>query len=161
MAMLLKLEEVADRFREVEGQLSDPKVLGDQGRFRALSKEHSDLSSVVAVYQRLCKVRENAAGSQELLKDPDPEVRDMARAELAELEAEQGELEQQIKLLLLPKDPNDTKNVILEIRAGTGGNEAALFAGNLFRMYTRYASARGGGSSCFRRRNPRSAGSRK
>jgi peptide chain release factor 1 len=141
--MLHKLEEVADRFREVEGQLSDPRVLADQGRFRALSKEHSDLSAVVAAYHRLCKVRENAAGSQELLKDPDPEVREMARAELAELEVEQSELEQQIKLLLLPKDPNDTKNVILEIRAGTGGNEAALFAGDLFRMYTRYAERQG------------------
>jgi peptide chain release factor 1 len=91
----------------------------------------------------LRKVRENAAGSQELLKDSDQEVRDMARAELLELEAEQNTLEQQIKLLLLPKDPNDTKNVILEIRAGTGGSEAALFAGDLFRMYTRYAERQG------------------
>jgi peptide chain release factor 1 len=143
MAMLDKLEEVADRFREVEGQLSDPRVLADQGRFRALSKEHADLSGVVAAYQRLCKVREQAAGSQELLKDPDPEVRDMARAELDELAAEATRLEQQLKLLLLPRDPNDNKNVILEIRAGTGGNEAALFAGDLFRMYTRYAERHG------------------
>ena len=126
MSMLLKLEEVADRFREVEGLLSDPKTLADQGRFRALSKEHSDLSEVVGVYHRLCKVREDATGSQELLKDPDQEVREMARAELLELEEEQTELEQQIRLLLLPKDPNDNKNVILEIRAGTGGDEAAL-----------------------------------
>ena len=143
MSMLHKLEEVADRFREVEGLLSDPKTLADQGRFRSLSKEHSDLSEIVGVYHRLCKVREDAAGSQELLKDPDQEVREMARLELQELEGEQTELEQQIKLLLLPKDPNDNKNVILEIRAGTGGDEAALFAGNLFRMYTRYAERQG------------------
>jgi len=143
MSMLHKLEEVADRFREVEGLLSDPKILADQGRFRTLSKEHSDLSGLVEVYERLCKVRENTAGSQELLKDPDQEVRDMARAELLELETEQAGLEQQIKLLLLPRDPNDNKNVILEIRAGTGGNEAALFAGALFRMYTRFAERQG------------------
>ena len=80
--MLLKLEEIADRFREVEGLLSDPKTLADQGRFRALSKEHSDLSGIVRAYHQLCKVREDAAGSQELLKDPDQEVREMARAEL-------------------------------------------------------------------------------
>jgi peptide chain release factor 1 len=141
--MLYKLEEVADRFREVEGLLSDPKILGDQGRFRSLSKEHADLSGLMEVYRQLCKVREDAAGSQELLRDPDPEVREMARFELDELTAEQAELERQIKVLLLPKDPNDTKNVILEIRAGTGGNEAALFAGNLFRMYTRYAERQG------------------
>jgi peptide chain release factor 1 len=143
MAMLDKLEEVADRFREVEGQLSDPRVLADQGRFRALSKEHADLSGVVAAYHRLCKVRAQAAGSQELLKDSDPEVRDMARAELDDLAAEATALEQELKLLLLPRDPNDNKNVILEIRAGTGGNEAALFAGDLFRMYTRYAERQG------------------
>jgi peptide chain release factor 1 len=143
MSMLHKLEDIADRFREVEGQLSDPRVLADQGRFRALSKEHADLSGLMEVYRRLCKVREHAVGSQALLKDPDSEVRDLARVELEELTAEQTELEQQVKCLLLPKDPNDTKNIILEIRAGTGGNEAALFAGNLFRMYTRYAERQG------------------
>jgi len=139
MSMLHNLEEVAERYREVEGLLSDPRVLADQGRFRSLSKEHADLSEVVSVYQQLCKLREDAAGSQELLKDPDQEVREMARAELDQLESEQTALEQQLKRLLLPQDPNDNKNVILEIRAGTGGNEAALFAGDLFRMYTRYA----------------------
>jgi peptide chain release factor 1 len=143
MMMLHKLEEVVDRFREVEGLLSDPRVLADQGRFRALSKEHADLREVAAVYERFCKVRDNALGSQELLRDPDQEVRDMARAELDELAHEQEELEQKLKLLLLPKDPNDNKNVILEIRAGTGGNEAALFAGDLFRMYSRYAERQG------------------
>ncbi len=143
MSMLHKLEEVADRFREVEGLLSDPRTLADQAKFRALSKEHSDLSGIVEVYEQLRKVREDAAGSRDLLKDPDQEVREMARAELLELEAEEADLEQQLKFLLLPKDPNDGKNVILEIRAGTGGNEAALFAGDLFRMYTRYAERQG------------------
>jgi peptide chain release factor 1 len=141
--MLHKLEDIADRFREVEGQLSDPRVLADQGRFRSLSKEHADLSGLMEVYGRLCRIREDVSGSQELLKDPDQEVREMARADLEELTAAQTELEQQLKLLLLPRDPNDTKNVILEIRAGTGGDEAALFAGNLFRMYSRYAERKG------------------
>jgi peptide chain release factor 1 len=137
--MLNKLEEVADRFREVEGLLSDPAVINDQNRYRALTKEHSDLSDVVNGYQEYCRITEEISGSQELLKDPDADVREMASAEVAELEEEQGKLEAQLKLMLLPKDPNDQRNVILEVRAGTGGDEAALFAGDLFRMYCRYA----------------------
>lgn len=141
--MLNKLEEVADRFREVEGLLSDPAVINDQNRYRSLAKEHADLAEVVNGYARYCQLREEIAGSQELLKDPDADVREMASAEVAELEAEQGELEAQLKLMLLPKDPNDLRNVILEVRAGTGGDEAALFAGDLFRMYCRYADRQG------------------
>ncbi len=137
--MLNKLEEVADRFREVEGMLSDPAVVNDQNRYRGLTKEHSELIDVVKGYERCCRIREEIAGSQELLKDPDAEVREMASAEVAELEDELLALEAQLKLMLLPKDPNDQRNVILEIRAGTGGDEAALFAGDLFRMYCRYA----------------------
>ncbi len=97
----------------------------------------------MAAYTQLCRVRENTAGSQELLKDADQDVREMARAELDELALERDELERKIRFLLLPKDPNDNKNIILEIRAGTGGDEAALFAGDLFRMYTRYAERQG------------------
>jgi len=141
--MLNKLEEVADRFREVEGLLSDPKVINDQTRYRALTKEHAELVDVVRSYDRFCRVREEIAGSQELLKDPDPDVREMASAEVAELAAEKEALEAQLKVMLLPKDPNDARNVILEVRAGTGGDEAALFAGDLFRMYTRYAEGQG------------------
>lgn len=143
MPMLHKLEEVADRFREVEGLLADPKTLADQGRFRALSREHAELNELVRVYERLCKAREDAEGSRELLKDADQDVREMARVELEELEAEQADLEQQLKRMLLPRDPNDDRNVILEVRAGTGGNEAALFAGDLFRMYSRFAERQG------------------
>ena len=141
--MLNKLEEVADRFREVEGLLSDPTVVNDQNRYRALTKEHAELVDVVGRYERYCQVRQEIAGSQELLKDPDPDVREMANAEVADLESEKNALEAQLKLMLLPKDPNDTRNVILEVRAGTGGDEAALFAGDLFRMYTRYAENQG------------------
>ena len=141
--MLNKLEEVVDRFREVEGLLSDPTVVNDQNRYRALTKEHAELIDVVSSYDRYCQVRQELSGSQELLKDPDPDVRDMAGAEVADLQAEKNQLEAQLKLMLLPKDPNDSRNVILEVRAGTGGDEAALFAGDLFRMYTRYAENRG------------------
>ena len=135
--MLNKLEEVADRFREVEGLLSDPSVMNDQARYRALTKEHAALVDVVNGFERYCRVREEIAGSQELLKDPDLDVREMANAEVAELETEKAELEAQLKVMLLPKDPNDLRNIILEVRAGTGGDEAALFAGDLFRMYSR------------------------
>ena len=141
--MLNKLEEVADRFREVEGLLSDPTVINDQARYRTLTKEHSDLIDVVKGYERSCRIREEIAGSQELLKDSDAEVREMANAEVAELRAELNELEEQLKLMLLPKDPNDQRNIILEVRAGTGGDEAALFAGDLFRMYCRYSDRQG------------------
>ena len=141
--MLNKLEEVADRFREVEGLLSDPTVMNDQSRYRALTKEHAELVDVVSAYHRYCRIKEEIVGSQELLKDSDPDVREMANAEVAELAEEQVELEEQLKVMLLPKDPNDSRNVILEVRAGTGGDEAALFAGDLFRMYTRYAEGHG------------------
>ncbi len=141
--MLNKLEEVADRFREVEGLLSDPTVMNDQNRYRALTIEHSALIDVVKGYERCCRIREEIAGSQELLKDPDAEVREMANAEVSELETELTELEEQLKLMLLPKDPNDQRNVVLEVRAGTGGDEAALFSGDLFRMYCRYADRQG------------------
>ena len=141
--MLNKLEEVADRFREVEGLLSDPKVVKDLNRYRALSQEHAELSDIVAYYEKYCRVRDEISGSQELLKDSDPEVREMASLEVAQLEAERSDLESQLKIMLLPKDPNDARNVVLEVRAGTGGDEAALFAGDLFRMYTRYAENHG------------------
>ena len=141
--MLNKLEEVVDRFREVEGLLSDPTVVNDQNRYRALTKEHAELVDVVSSYDRYCQIRQELSGSQELLKDPDPDVREMAGAEVAELQSEKNQLEAQLKLMLLPKDPNDSRNVILEVRAGTGGDEAALFAGDLFRMYTRYAENQG------------------
>ncbi|NIQ95405.1 MAG: peptide chain release factor 1 [Desulfuromonadales bacterium] len=141
--MFDKLEEVVDRFREVEGLLSDPSVMADQKKFRALSKEHAELSEVVEVYGEYRQVSEELDGNRELLKDSDPDMREMAKAEIPELEERQEELEGRLKMLMLPKDPNDDKNVILEIRAGTGGDEAALFAGDLFRMYGRYAEKRG------------------
>ncbi|MEZ4601518.1 MAG: peptide chain release factor 1 [Syntrophotaleaceae bacterium] len=138
-----KLEEVVDRFREVEALLSDPKVVSQQSRFRDLTKEHADLSAVVEAYTDYRGICGELAGLRELLEDGDSELKEMARLELPELENRRIELEQRLKVLLLPKDPKDEKNVILEIRAGTGGEEAALFAADLFRMYSRYAENKG------------------
>ena len=137
--MFANLEDVVDRFREVEGLLSDPSVTSDQNRYRELAKEHSDLTEVVTVYGQYKQVCTDIEGNRELLQDSDPEMKELAKAELPELEEHRGELEEQLRLLLLPKDPNDDKNIILEIRAGTGGDEAALFSADLFRMYSRYA----------------------
>ncbi|TYO98521.1 peptide chain release factor 1 (bRF-1) [Geothermobacter ehrlichii] len=141
--MFQKLDEVEDRFREVEGLLADPGVMADQKRYLALTREHAELAEIVAAYARYKKVLEELEGNRELLRDEDPDLREMAREEIPALEAEKESLAERLKLLLLPKDPNDDKNVILEIRAGTGGDEAALFAGDLFRMYSRYAERMG------------------
>jgi len=141
--MFQKLEEVVDRFREVEGLLSDPKVVSNQEKFRALTREHAELSEVVEAYNDYRKVVDEVAGNRELLRDSDPEMRELAKAELPGLEERQALLERQLTLLMLPKDPNDAKNIILEIRAGTGGEEASLFAADLIRMYSRYADRQG------------------
>ncbi len=138
-----KLEEVVDRFREVEGLLSDPSVVKNQEKFRSLTKEHADLSELVETYDAWRRTDEDLEGNRELLHDADPEMREMAREEIPALEQKQQELSERLRVLLLPKDPNDDKNIILEIRAGTGGEEAALFAADLFRMYCRYADANG------------------
>jgi peptide chain release factor 1 len=140
--MFSKLEKVVDRYREVEGLLADPAVTGNQEKFRGLAREHSDLSEIVELYHRHQKLGEEIEGNRELLRDGDPELREMARLELPDLEEKREELGRQLKVLLLPRDPNDDKNIILEIRAGTGGDEAALFALDLFRMYSRYADAK-------------------
>jgi len=137
--MFNNLEDVVDRFHEVESLLSDPAIISDQKRYREFAKEHANLTEVVSVYNNYKQVCDDIEGSRELLQDSDPEMKELAKAELPELEREQSALEESLRLLLLPKDPNDEKNIILEIRAGTGGDEAALFAADLFRMYSRYA----------------------
>jgi peptide chain release factor 1 len=137
--MMDKIEELERRYQELEALLSDPAVISNQPEFRKLSREHSDLSELVAAYRRYRKVLGDISDNRELLADPD--MKEMAEEELQGLEAEKEQLDADIRLLLLPKDPNDDKSVILEIRAGTGGDESALFAGDLFRMYSRYADA--------------------
>lgn len=138
-----KLERLADRFEELSALLSDPDVIGNQNQFRDLSREYAELEPVLAAYNAWRQKREDAETARTMLDDDDPEMREMAREELQALEAEQAELEDELQLAMLPKDPNDGRNVWLEVRAGTGGDEAALFAGDLFRMYSRYAESRG------------------
>jgi len=135
--MFDKIEELELRYQELEAMLADPTVIANQPEFRRFSREHSDLTALIEAYRRYKKVLAEIEGNRELLADP--EMKEMAEAELHELERQKDELEGEIKLLLLPRDPNDDRNVILEIRAGTGGDESALFAGDLFRMYSRFA----------------------
>lgn len=136
-SIIAKLEALQERHEEVQVHLGDASVIADQNRFRALSKEYSQLSDVTDCFRQWQQVKEDIETTETLLSDP--EMRDMAQEELKEVKGRLDELEQQLQLLLLPQDPNDERNCYLEIRAGTGGDEAAIFAGDLFRMYSRYA----------------------
>ncbi len=141
--MLEKLDSVKARYDELAELLSDPDVLSDHNLMRKYSKERAGLEEVVQVYTAYEKVMSDIADAREIMEtSSDAESREFAKGELHELEQKSGELEEQLKLLLVPKDPNDDKNTIIEIRAGTGGEEAALFAADLFRMYNRYAESR-------------------
>ncbi len=139
-----RLEEISRRFKEIESLLSNPDVISDSGKYKKLAREHKELQPIYETYQKYKKV---AAGIQEAIEvmnsGEDEEFIELAKEEKKELEREAKELESQLKMLLIPKDPNDEKSVILEIRAGTGGEEAALFAADLFRMYSRYAERKG------------------
>lgn len=141
--MFNKLEQVEQRYNEVGNYLSDPKVISNQAEFQKLSKEYSDLTHVVEAYRTYKALLKEIEDNKELLNDADDELRGMAKAELLRLSDEKEALEKKVKVLLLPKDPNDDKNILLEIRAGTGGDEAALFVADLFRMYSRYAERQG------------------
>ena len=142
--MLKKLEAVEEKFNELTRLLADPEVIADQERFRKYAKLRADMEEIVECYQRYKQVLEELGGVQEMMEEGlDDELLELAKAEEEELQAEQDKLEHQLKILLLPRDPNDERNVIVEIRAGTGGEEAALFAADLFRMYTRYSESRG------------------
>ena len=140
--MLDQLKGIEERFLAVEKRLSEPDIVQDREAYQALMREHAELNKIVAVFNDYKKTLQGIDESTELLQDPDPEIKSLARDELANLNLLRDQLETDLKRLLLPKDPNDEKNVMIEIRAGTGGEEAALFAGDLFRMYTRYAEAR-------------------
>jgi peptide chain release factor 1 len=136
--MLDKLQAIADRYYYLEERLSDPSVLADQNQVAKINKEYKDLLPLTKAYHKYKHLTESIENGKEMLKDPDPEMREMAYAELAQYEAEKSELEEEIKVLLIPKDPEDSKDVVLEIRSGTGGDEASIFAGDLYRMYMRY-----------------------
>ncbi len=141
--ILDKLRDIEIRYRELEGQLSDPQVVSRQGLYQKLAKEHSDLTELVEAIRGFEDIKIRIDEYQGLLNDSDEELRALVKDELPQLQTQREELEEKIKILLLPKDPNDDKNVFLEIRAGTGGDEAGLFVGDLFRMYARYAESQG------------------
>jgi peptide chain release factor 1 len=142
--MLEKLEDIKLRFEEVGQLLAQPDLIKDQKKFSQLSKEYRDLEKIVTVYNSYLRLVENQRQAREVLeKEKDPEMRELAKAELDELEPQTEELSRKLKEMLVPKDPNDDKGAILEIRAGTGGDEAAIFAGDLFRMYQRFCDQHG------------------
>ncbi|MEL6625727.1 MAG: peptide chain release factor 1 [Bacteroidota bacterium] len=142
--MLDKLEQIAHRFEEVKQQIIDPEVMTDQKRYKELNIEYRNLDKIVKKTEEYKNVISNIESSREVLaEESDPEFREMAKMEISELEPKKEELEEELKIMLIPKDPNDSKNVVLEISAGAGGDEASLFAGDLFRMYERYCDTKG------------------
>ena len=138
-----KLEGLADRFEEVGALLSDPDVISNQNQFRDLSKEYAQLEPIVAQFGQYRGVADDIASAEEMSRDPDPEIRALGEEELPALTEQLEGLEVELQKALIPKDPRDDSNVFLEIRAGTGGDEAAIFAGDLFRMYNRYGDTQG------------------
>jgi peptide chain release factor 1 len=142
-SIALKLEALVDRYEELGALLSDAEVISDQNQFRALSKEYAEVEPVVKCYNRYRRVLADISEAEQMLKDSDPDMREMAQEEYKDGLARRDELETELQTLLLPRDPNDSHNVFLEIRAGTGGDEAAIFSGDLYRMYARYAESKG------------------
>ncbi|MFA7195350.1 MAG: PCRF domain-containing protein, partial [Candidatus Neomarinimicrobiota bacterium] len=137
--MLEKLEEIKERYDKVIARLSDPDAFQDADQYRALSRERKQLEPIMAAYQKYKVLLDHIRDDESVLRGGDEELKELVREELDGLKAEREELEEGIKFLLIPPDPNDDKNTIVEIRAGTGGDEAALFAHDLYRMYVRYA----------------------
>ncbi|MEW6654097.1 MAG: peptide chain release factor 1 [Bacteroidota bacterium] len=144
MELYDKLKSIKEKFDKIEEQLADPNIVSNQSKYISLGKERRELSNIVEAYKEYDQLLRNLNGNQELINaNEDKELVEIAENELKELKEKKMELEEQIKFLLIPKDPDDDKNVIFEIRAGTGGEEAGLFAADLYRMYTRYAEVRG------------------
>ena len=142
--MFDRLAEFINRYEELSSLINDPDIIADQTRWQALMKEYSTVTPIAKKYREYCDAKKAVEEAIEMLDDnPDEEFRELLKEELAENKTKLAETEQELKLMLIPKDPNDDKNVIMEIRGGAGGDEAALFAGDLFRMYTRYAEKHG------------------
>src|SRR5699024_3749085 len=142
--MLEKLSFVEDKYKRLTKEIIDPEVMEDRQNWQKLVKEHAELEPIVGKYKEFKKISQNLKEDKEMLKEElDDEFREMVEEEIAESEEKLAKLEEEIKVLLIPKDPNDHKNVIVEIRSGAGGDEAGLFAGNLFRMYSMYAEKQG------------------
>ncbi|MCF7475288.1 peptide chain release factor 1 [Vibrio sp. J2-4] len=142
-SILTKLETLVERYEEVQHLLGDPDVIGDQDKFRALSREYSQLEEVTKCFQAYQQAQEDLVAAEEMANEDDEEMREMAQEEIKEAKATIESLTDELQILLLPKDPNDDRNCFLEIRAGAGGDEAGIFAGDLFRMYSKYAEKRG------------------
>jgi peptide chain release factor 1 len=142
-SLINKLDLLQDRFEELTALLGDAEVISNQTQFRAYSKEYAEIEPVNQAFSAFRKVQSDLEGAQALLKDSDPDMREMAEEEVADAKEQLIELEATLQRMLLPKDPNDGRNVFLEVRAGTGGDEAAIFSGDLFRMYSRYAERQG------------------
>ena len=141
--MINQLEAIKERYIYLEEQLADPEVIADMSRYKKVSKEYKDLKEIVTVYEEYREVLGNIDTAKEMLGEEDEDMREMAKSELEELEPQKNDLEESIKYLLIPKDPEDEKDVIFEIRSGTGGDEASIFAGDLFRMYSKYFESKG------------------
>jgi len=141
--MLDKLDSLKDRFLNLEEQLSDPDIISDVSRYSKINKEYSDLKEIVQATEAFRMLLSNIDNARSMLKDSDPEIREMASMELESLQAEKELAEESLKLMLVPKDPEDEKDVLFEIRSGTGGDEASIFAGDLYRMYTKYFENKG------------------
>ena len=138
-----KLNQLVDRHEEVGALLSDPDVISDQNRFRELSQEYAEIEPVVETFQRWTQLCNDLSEAKEMAADSDPDLAEMAAEEIKDIDAQIPEVEAELERLMLPKDPNDDRNVFLEVRAGTGGDEAAIFAGDLYRMYSRFAETKG------------------
>jgi len=138
-----KLENLCERYGEIAALLSEPEIQGNQNKFRSLSQEYAQISPLVDCYKRYEQTQDELASAQEMAADTDPELRELAREEVSCAEQQLATLDHELQMLLLPKDPNDNRNIFLEIRAGTGGDEAAIFSGDLSRMYQRYAERKG------------------
>ncbi|MCC6817113.1 MAG: peptide chain release factor 1 [Saprospiraceae bacterium] len=143
MDLLKKLEAVHDRYQFLEERLSNPDLLANLSEYKKISKEYKDLEEIVASYRELKKLYQSLESANEMLNSGDPEMKEFADAEITEIKILIESLEEKLKVQLVPKDPEDSKDVIFEIRSGTGGDEASLFAGDLFRMYTRYFDGQG------------------
>lgn len=143
MLMLEKIEEIEQRFDELEDLLGRPETVKDQKIYQRYMKEHGSLSPIITTFRKYQDLQKEIENNKSLLEDPDAEMRNLAKEEIETLRSNSTLLEEDLKLLLIPKDPNDEKNILLEIRAGTGGEEAALFAADLFRMYGRFAELKG------------------
>ncbi|MCZ4293971.1 peptide chain release factor 1 [Vibrio sinaloensis] len=142
-SILTKLETLVERYEEVQHLLGDPDVIGNQDKFRALSKEYSQLEEVTKCFQAYQQAQEDLVAAEEMANEDDEEMREMAQEEIKEAKGAIDRLSDELQILLLPKDPNDDRNCFLEIRAGAGGDEAGIFAGDLFRMYSKFAEKKG------------------